>query len=89
MIEETRDEFREKAESIGEESSDPPAPATLLNVLTACAVENRSTGGIYGDALVSTGVSKQGKRAAVCPVCVKKDTLKINAKTNNNFALAA
>lgn len=39
--------------------------------------------------LVSTGVWKPDKRAAVCPVCVKKDTLNINAKNNNKFALAA
>ena len=39
--------------------------------------------------LVSTGVWKPEKRAAVCPVCVKRDTLNINAKKNNNFALAA
>lgn len=39
-----------------------------------------------GMSLVSTGVWKPEKRAAVCPVCVKKDTLNINAKKNNNFA---
>lgn len=40
--------------------------------------------------MVSTGVVKPEKRAAVCPVCVKRGTLNINAKkTNNNFALAA
>ena len=42
-----------------------------------------------GGALVSTGVWKPDKRAAVCPVCVKRDTLNINAKRTNNFALAA
>lgn len=40
----------------------------------------------YGDVLVSTGVWKPDQRAAVCPVCVSKDTLNINAKKNNNFA---
>ena len=42
-----------------------------------------------GGVKVSTGVWKSGKRAAVGPVCVKKDPLKRNDKTNNNFALAA
>ncbi len=41
---------------------------------------------LYGGALVSTGVWKPEERAAVCPVCVKRDTLNINAKKNNNFA---
>ena len=41
---------------------------------------------LYGDALVSTGVWKPDKRAVVCPVYLKKDTLNINAKKNNNFA---
>ena len=46
----------------------------------------KSCGGVK----VSTGVLKQEKRAVVCPVYVKKDTLKINAKNNNRtFALAA
>lgn len=44
---------------------------------------------IYGGVQVSTGVWKSGKRAAVGSVCVKKDPLKRNAKTNNNYALAA
>jgi len=39
--------------------------------------------------MVSTGVVKPGKRAAVGSVCVKKDSLKRNDKTNNNFAFAA
>jgi len=40
--------------------------------------------------MVSTGILNRDKRAAVCSVCVKKGTLKVNAKkTNNNFALAA
>ena len=50
--------------------------------------KNRLQDPIWG-ALVSTGVWKPEKRAAVCPVCVKRDTLNINAKKNNNFALAA
>lgn len=43
----------------------------------------------YGGVKVSTGVWKSGKRAAVGSDCVKKDPLKRNAKTNNNYALAA
>ena len=43
----------------------------------------------YGGVKVSTGVVKPSKRAAVGSVCVKKDPLKRNDKTNNNFALAA
>ena len=43
----------------------------------------------YGGEMVSTGVRNQDKRAAVCQVCVKNGTLNINAKNNNNFALAA
>ncbi len=47
-------------------------------------------GEAFGDVQVSTGMRKQNKRAAVCSVCVKKGTLKINAKNNNNnFAYAA
>ena len=43
-----------------------------------------------GVKLVSTGVLKRDKRAAVCSVCVKKGTLNTNAKNNNrSFALAA
>ena len=43
-----------------------------------------------GVKLVSTGVLKREKRAAVCSVCVKKGTLNTNAKNNNrSFALAA
>ena len=46
--------------------------------------------GHSGDVKVSTGVVKEHKRAAVCPVCVLKDTLNTNAKNNNNnFAMAA
>ena len=41
-------------------------------------------------ALVSTvGVVETRLEPQICPVCVKKDTLNINAKKNNNFALAA
>jgi hypothetical protein len=43
----------------------------------------------YGGVKVSTGVWKLGKRAAVGSDCVKKDPLRLNAKTNNNYALAA
>jgi hypothetical protein len=43
----------------------------------------------YGDVMVSTGMWKQDKRAAVCPVCVKKGTLNTNAKNNNKLAFAA
>ena len=43
----------------------------------------------HGGVMVSTGVWKPGKRAAVGPVCVKKDPLKRNDKTDNNFAFAA
>ena len=56
-------------------------PAVLLYLL----LKGTHPGGVK----VSTGVRKPGKRAAVCPVCVKKDTFKINAKRNNNFAFAA
>ena len=44
---------------------------------------------LRGGVKVSTGAVKSGKRAAVSPVCVKKDPLKRNDKTNNNFAFAA
>ena len=43
---------------------------------------------IHGDVKVSTGVWKPDKRAEVASLR-KKGTLKINAKTNNNYALAA
>jgi hypothetical protein len=39
--------------------------------------------------MVSTGMWKQDKRAAVCSVCVKKSTLNTNAKNNNKLAFAA
>lgn len=44
---------------------------------------------IHGDVMVSTGMWKQDKRAAVCSVCVKKGTLNTNAKNNNKLAFAA
>jgi len=44
---------------------------------------------LLGGVKVSTGVLKLSKRVAVDPVSVKKSPLKRNAKTNNNFALAA
>lgn len=43
----------------------------------------------YGGVKVSTGVWNQEKRAVVCQVYVKNGTLNINAKNNNNYALAA
>jgi len=42
-----------------------------------------------GGVKVSTGVWNQEKRAVVCQVYVKNGTLNINAKNNNNYALAA
>ena len=42
-----------------------------------------------GDVKVSTGVQKPDKRAVVGSDYLKKGPLKINAKKNNNFALAA
>ena len=44
---------------------------------------------LRGGVKVSTGVWKPGKRAVVGPVYVKQSSLKRNAKTNRNFALAA
>jgi len=55
----------------------------------APAPHNGRTAAFYGGVQVSTGVWKSGKRAAVGSVCVKKDPFKRNAKTNNNYALAA
>ena len=43
---------------------------------------------IHGDALVSTGVWNEDKRA-VAVIHDKSTRLQRNAKTNNNFALAA
>ena len=42
-----------------------------------------------GGVKVSTGAVKPGKRAGVGQVSVKNGPFKINAKRNNNFALAA
>ena len=42
-----------------------------------------------GDVKVSTGAQQPDKRVAVCQVCVKNGTLKINAKNNKTYALAA
>ena len=67
-------------------------PETLISTTNRrrpCQVAVSSLKSEYGDVLVSTGVWKPDKRAAVCPVCVKRDTLNINAKRTNNFALAA
>jgi len=54
-----------------------------------CPSRTAGEGHYYGGVQVSTGVWKSGKRAAVGSVCVKKDPFKRNAKTNNNYALAA
>ena len=43
---------------------------------------------IYGDVLVSTGMWNEDKRA-VAVIHDKSTRLQRNAKTNNNFALAA
>ena len=44
---------------------------------------------LLGGVMVSTGAVKPGKRAGVGQVSVKNGPFKINAKRNNNFALAA
>lgn len=53
------------------------------------AAEYCSTADIYGDVKVSTGVWKPDKRAVDCTRYVKRCTLNINAKNNNNYAFAA